>query len=322
MTATVALTGATGFVGSHIARNLVASHHRLRALVRNPRAVFPGIEPITGSLADRPSLARLIEGCDVVVHCAGAIKAIDAAHFEHVNRDGAAAVADAAATSPSVRRFVLISSLAARSPLLSAYAASKRAGETEVARRCRVPLTVLRPPVVYGPGDRETLPMFRAAGSGIFPIPGPAEARLSFLHVSDLARAVAAALSGAEPPAGVFEIDDGTEGGYGWPEIGAALARAVGRRPIQVRIGRRLLEAASFASLAYSRVTGQPRMLRPDKVAEMRHPDWVCRKGDFGRRTGWSAELNLEAGFRDAVQWYRAHGWLQSNFAGNFARNS
>jgi nucleoside-diphosphate-sugar epimerase len=313
MTATVALTGGTGFVGGHIARTLLAAGHRLRALARSPSRAMTlpeGAEHVAGSLADRPSLDRLLQGCDAVVHCAGITKAIDAGQFGRVNRDGAAAIADAAAAAPTVRRFVLISSLAARSPLLSAYAASKRAGEAAVAERWRAPLTTLRPPVVYGPEDRETLPVFRAARFGVFAIPGPAEARLSFLHVGDLARAVAAALSANATPAGVFEIDDGTPGGYGWGEIAGAVGRAVGRRTIPVHIDRRVLGACAAASLALARLTGQPRMLRPDKVAELRHPDWVCRDGEFAKRTGWSADLDIEAGFRDAAAWYRARGWL------------
>ena len=129
MALTVALTGGTGFVGAALIRELSAMGCRLRLLVRRPlESGFPdGVEPMIGSLEESASLSRLVEGADAVVHAAGAIKAIDETVFERVNRDGAAAMAEAA-TAAGVRRFVLISSIAARSPLLSAYAASKRAG--------------------------------------------------------------------------------------------------------------------------------------------------------------------------------------------------
>lgn len=313
MAGTVALTGATGFVGGAIARRLSENGHPLRLLARRT-AALPALsgEPIAiaGALDDRASLARLMEGADMAVHAAGAIKAIDAHEFDRVNRAGAAAVADAAREA-GVGRFVLISSIAARSPLLSAYAASKRAGEAEALQRLGERVTVLRPPVVYGPGDRETLPMFRAARLGLFPIPGPREARLSFIHVADLAGAVAACLAARETPAGVHEPDDGAQGGYGWAEILAALGSVFGRTPHPLHVPLTVLKLCAGVSLATARITGRPLMLRPDKVNELRHPDWVCRDSRLAERAGWSAQYRLAEGFRDAARWYRAQGWLK-----------
>jgi nucleoside-diphosphate-sugar epimerase len=216
-----------------------------------------------------------------------------------------------AALQAGTRHFVLVSSLAARSPLLSAYAASKHAGEREVLRRLGpAKPTILRPPVVYGPGDMETLPMFRAARHGIFPILGPPEARLSFIHVGDLAAAVAACLAAPIQAGGVFEIDDGASNGHGWAEIGAALGAALGRVPRAVQIPRRAVRLAAFAALILARLTGRPLMLRPDKVNELRHPDWVCRDSRLTQNTGWRAKHGLADGFCDAVAWYKAHGLL------------
>lgn len=312
MPATVALTGGTGFVGAAIARHLAAGGYRLRLLARRPGAVGdlgPDAEIVHGALEEEDSLARLVDGAEMVVHAAGAIKAIAAADFARVNRVGSAAIAAAARTA-GARRLVLISSLAARSPLLSAYAASKRAGEREVALRFGPGAAILRPPVVYGPGDRETLPMFRAARHGVFLIPGPSEARLSFIHVADLASAVAACLAATVPPAGLFEIDDGKAGGYGWPEVASALGAAVGRRVRSVRIPPPLLRLSASAALTLARLTGRARMLCPDKANELRHPDWVCRDGRLGEATGWRATYGLEDGLRDAALWYRRHGML------------
>jgi nucleoside-diphosphate-sugar epimerase len=313
MAGTVALTGATGFVGGAIARRLSEGGHRLRLLARRPAMVpaLPGETiAIAGALEDRASLTRLMEGADMAVHAAGAIKALDAGEFERVNRDGAAAVA-AAAHEARVGRLVLISSIAARSPLLSAYAASKRAGEAEVLQRLGERVTVLRPPVVYGPGDRETLPMFRAARLGLLPIPGPGEARLSFIHVADLAAAVAACLAAREAPAGIHEPDDGAEGGYGWAEILAAFGAVFGRTPRAVPVPVPVLRLCAGASLAIARITRRPHMLRPDKVNELRHPDWVCRDSRLAERVGWRARYGLAEGFADAARWYRAQGWLK-----------
>ncbi len=312
MTATVALTGGTGFVGAAIARHLSGKGYRLRLLARRPGALAPLTDAVTvpGALNDRGSLTRLLEGAEVVVHAAGTVKAVDSREFIRVNRDGAAAIAEAAVEA-GTRHFVLISSLAARSPLLSAYAASKRAGEGEVLKRIGPALTILRPPLVYGPGDLETLPMFRAARHGFFPILGPREARLSFIPVGDLAAAVAACLDAPAQPGGVFEIDDGASGGHGWSEIRAALGAALGRTPRAVQVPERAVRLVARAALILARLTGQPLMLRPDKVNEIRHPDWVCRDSRLAEITGWRAEHALADGFRDAVAWYRARGLLK-----------
>jgi nucleoside-diphosphate-sugar epimerase len=313
MAVTVALTGATGFVGGAIARHLSDSGYRLRLLARRP-AALPAVAgealAIMGALEDPDSLAQLMEGADMAVHAAGAIKAIEETEFVRVNRDGAAAAADAARRA-GTGRFVLISSIAARSPLVSAYAASKRAGEAEVLQRLGDRATILRPPVVYGPRDRETLPLFKAARLGLFPIPGPPEARLSFIHVEDLAGAVAACLAASQQPAGVHEPDDGARAGHGWPEILAAFGSVFGRRPRPVQVPLPLLRLSARACLATARLTGRPQMLRPDKVDELRHPDWVCRESRLAEASGWRAQYSLEEGLRHTATWYRAHGWLK-----------
>jgi nucleoside-diphosphate-sugar epimerase len=170
---------------------------------------------------------------------------------------------------------------------------------------------VLRPPVIYGPGDRETLPMFRAARLGYFLIPGPPESRLSFIHVDDFAAAVLAIIAAKTPPIGVFETDDGMAGGYGWSEIANALAAAVGRAVRQITVPHPLLRLAGLIALTTARVTGKPLMLRPDKINELRHPDWVCRDSRLAEATGWHARFSLVEGFRDAASWYRMQGLLR-----------
>jgi nucleoside-diphosphate-sugar epimerase len=312
MPATVALTGGTGFVGNAIARMLSEAGCKLRLLIRQPSAAnrFGSMDAVTvhGSLDDRDSLGRLVEGADWVVHAAGAIKAINTEHFLEVNRDGAARIAEAAARA-EVGGFVLVSSLAARSPLVSAYAGSKRMGESEVTSRFGRAV-VLRPPVIYGPEDRETLPMFRAARYGYFLIPGPPESRLSFIHVDDFASAVLAVITAGESLTGIYETADGTVGGYGWSEIANALAAAVGHPVRQISVPRPVLLAAGVLALTTARVTGKPLMLRPDKVNELRHPDWVCRESGLEETTGWRARFSITDGFAHTAAWYRAHGLL------------
>src|SRR5437899_2411230 len=206
-----AVTGASGFIGPHLLTALARHGWKVRLLIRrwSPLPSLPGVdaEIVFGDLADEKALQQLVAGVDAIVHAAGLIKARRAADFDTVNREGTARLA---ALAPDTR-FVLLSSLAAREPQLSAYAASKRAAEQVVARRSG-PWIAVRAPAVYGPGDRETLAYFRTVARGMAPRPDVADARLSLIHAADLAEGLALTLD--HPlAASVYEIDDSREGG-------------------------------------------------------------------------------------------------------------
>lgn len=308
-----AVTGASGFIGRHVVTALADAGWRVRLLLR--RSVepgrWPGVVPevVAGSLADRPALARLVDGASAVVHVAGLIKAARRAHFFAVNRDGAARLADAARDQAPDAHVVLVSSLAAREPQLSDYAASKRAGEQAMRDALGDRLTVLRPPVVYGPGDRETLLFFRLARRRTVPLLGSADSRAATIHVDDLARLVVAVLR--ERPAGatLAAADDHPQG-YGWQELLATAAGAVGNRaPRFVTVPQRLLGVVALAGDA-ARALGTASMLGSQKLAELRHPDWSVGAAERALPAGWSPRHDLASGFADAVAWYRGAGWL------------
>ena len=193
MSRLAAVTGATGFVGPHLVAALARRGWKLRLLIRRwtPLPSLAGVEAeiVWGDLSDEASLETLVAGADAVVHAAGLIKARRPAEFDAVNRDGTARLS---ALAPDVP-FLLLSSLAAREPQLSPYAASKRAAEEVVARRSG-PWLAVRAPAVYGPGDRETLAYFKMARNGFALQPDCPDARLSLVHVEDLAEAMALAL--------------------------------------------------------------------------------------------------------------------------------
>jgi nucleoside-diphosphate-sugar epimerase len=204
-----------------------------------------------------------------------------------------------------------MSSLAAREPRISPYAASKRAAEEAVmSLGDGLRWTALRPPVVYGPGDRETLLFFRCIRNGFVVLPAPRQARLSFLHVSDLAAAVVAILERLDPGGGVIEIDDGRRGGYGWPELVALGAQSVGRRPVSVPLAVPVQVVAGGLAVTLAKLVGRTPTLTPGKLREARHPDWVCREDRVLADLGWWARIGVAEGFRETVAWYRAAGWL------------
>jgi nucleoside-diphosphate-sugar epimerase len=311
----VAVTGATGFVGSHLVRRLASSGWSIRILTRRmpTAALTPNttLDLVLGDLDDGDALRRLVSGVDAVVHVAGIVKARHPQDFQRINAQGTRNLVDALSTAAPRNRLIHISSLAAREPQLSPYAASKRAGEDIVAAIAdRQPVTILRPPAIYGPGDREILPMFQAASRGLCPYPGPKAMRVSLIHVADLAAAIAAALERPALPERLYEVDDGHPGGYDWAEIAGALSAAIGRPVRRLRIPRSVM--AGVAGLAELRraLGGEITVLGFAKLPELYHQDWATHGP---RLEGWKAGFDLESGFRDTVAWYARRHWLRAS---------
>jgi nucleoside-diphosphate-sugar epimerase len=306
MAKTIAITGATGFAGRHAVAELLKRGHRLVALARDPARVrlTGDIRIVAGDLGNAAALDALVRGADAVVHLAGAITALSLRDYFAVNEQGTAAVA-AAAERAGVGRFVHVSSLAAREPQLSAYAASKRAAEQRLeAGAAKLDTILLRPPVVYGPGDRGTLPLVAALTRPIAVIPGRPTARFSLIHVEDLARTIADAVE--HRTRGCFELSDGTLDGYGWADLIAAAQRVEGVSIRPIFLPKFVPAAVAAAAGAISRLTGKPGMVSPGKIAELYHGDWVAR----GPGLPLADAIGFEAGFARTVEWYRREGWL------------
>lgn len=304
----VAVTGATGFVGPHLVAALARRGFKLRLLVRrwSPLPSLEGVEAdmVLGDLSDEAALKRLVDGADTVIHAAGLIKARRATDFASVNRDGTARLS---ALAPRAT-FVLLSSLAAREPGLSPYANSKRAAEEVVAARTGRWLTV-RAPAVYGPGDRETLAYFRAVARGLAPRPRLADARLSLIHVADLAEALALAVERPPAPA-TYEIDDGREGGYSYGDMAAAAGGALKRAPRALAVPRVVMSGLARLNALGHSLGGPVQILTPGKVAEIFHRDWTVHDQRLAAAIGFRARYGLAGGFGDTILWYRRHGWL------------
>ena len=300
----LALTGGTGFIGAAVARALSGAGWEIRALARSSRKARPlaelGIKTVIGDLHERAAIRSLVGGVDAVVHCAGAVRGREASDFNRLNVDGVARLAEIAVAEERAPRFLLISSLAARVPFLSHYATSKRLGEETLRAVAGETMSwaALRPPAVYGPGDRELLPLLQWMVRGIVPRLGPVWSRFSMLYVEDLGAAVGAWLASDPCPEGVFELHDGRARGYTWAEAGNIVAALSGRRCRSVRIPRSVLEACAVMSVLISGVHGHAPMLSPGKVRELTHPDWVCDNAAFTRATGWAPTVQLSEGVR------------------------
>lgn len=319
------VTGATGFVGAHLVRALVARGDRVTCLVRSPAKAQaqhwpPEVRLVRGDLDDPAALAAGCADSDVVFHLAGRISARNLSEFLAANRDGTGRLVQAAALHPP-QRFVYVSSLAVGGPTLPGqpidehrapapvtdYGRSKLAGE-ELVTRAPYPWTIVRPPVVYGEWDREVLRVFRFARRGWGPVIGDGSQELSVIYAGDLASAlIAAATSAATAGRVYYAAHPGVTTSQGFVE---AIGRAVGRTPRIVRLPGLLARAALgvVGSLAY--LAGRATLLSLDKANEFLAPAWTCRADALGRDAGWHARIALETGLARTASWYRTEGWL------------
>ncbi|MDG5749928.1 NAD(P)-dependent oxidoreductase [Qipengyuania sp. XHP0211] len=302
---TIALTGATGFVGQAVLDEAIQREVAIRALSRRAQKDRAGVEWIEGTLADTASLETLACGADAMIHVAGLTNSPDPAAFETANVDGTSHVI-AAMKAAKCKRLVFVSSLSAREPGLSAYGASKARAE-ELVQASGLDWTILRPPGVYGPRDIDYLEMFRSAKWGFIPL--PPRGASSIIHVGDLARLLLDLVDA--PPALVrrqtFEPDDGREGGWAHKELAREIGRAVGRRVFAPHLPKPLMLAGARADRL---LRGDKARLTPDRVGYMAHPNWVARSARRVPNSVWEPHIKGEDGLKQTAEWYRREGWL------------
>ncbi|NGY03631.1 NAD-dependent epimerase/dehydratase family protein [Solimonas terrae] len=309
----VAVTGATGFIGRHLVPALARAGWQVRILVRRDPAGTDwrdlGIESVAGDLRDREARRQLVRGADAVVHLAGLIKAPDTAGYMAVNRDATRALCESIREHTADCPAFYISSLAAREPALSSYAASKRAGEDEMLHILGAKAEVLRPAAVYGPGDRETLIFFQLARLARVPLLGSDRARISVIQVEDLCAAIVSALQ-LGPHGRVSTICDARAEGYCWRELMQAAAAAIGRADAgYFRLPPAVLQGLALIGDIGHRF-GSHQMLGSEKLRELLFEDWTVPVEQRFTAPRWQARFALADGFAHAAAWYRQAGWL------------
>jgi nucleoside-diphosphate-sugar epimerase len=318
------VTGGTGFVGTHLVSALRARGDAVTCLVRSPDRVralgWTDVRLVPGDLDSPAALQQGCDGADVVYHVAGRISARNLREFLSVNRDGTARVLDAARGAPP-GRFVHVSTLAVGGPTVPGhpidegrppqpvtnYGRSKLEAEALV-RASGIPWTIVRPPVVYGERDRETLRIFRLARAGWGPVMGDGTQELSVIYAGDLAQALIAAGTATATAGGVYYAahpDVTTSTG-----LVQAVGAAVGRTPRIVRLPAALARVALWTVGSLASLAGRATVLSADKADEFLAPAWTCRPDALTRDSGWRAATDLAAGLSRTAAWYRAEGWL------------
>ena len=327
---TILVTGGSGFLGSHIVEQLSQSGRSVRALVRRSSdtkflRTLSNVELFDGAVDDRQSLEQAVAGVEAVVHSAGLVKARSLDEFIRVNARGTEALLEACLAQPAtLKRFVLVSSITVGGPSdasgnpvpldaiprpVTDYGRSKLAAEqAALAKKDSLKITIIRPPAIYGPRDREILAFFKSIKLGVLPLLGSPQSKLSMTYGPDCARACIRAIDAEVPSGSIFAIDDGVV--HTMAELIREAEAAVGKRAfLRIPLPRRIVEAAALMSEAYGRATNRAVMLTRDKCNEL-FDQWVCDSASAQRELGWAPSVTFSQGVQRTVDWYREAGWL------------
>lgn len=324
----VFVTGATGFVGSHVVSRLVEAGHHPICMVRASSDTGlldrQGVQTVLGSLGELNGLGDTLKEVDAVIHIAGAIKVRDTDDFYRINGAATGELARLASlANPGLRRFIFVSSVSAQGPSsgalpraldepaapVSHYGRSKLAGERALLELAeQMPVTIFRPPPVYGPRDHDMLAAFKFAKYGLAPVFGDGSGLLSLIYVEDLAGALVAALEVEHASPAIFPIDDGAV--HTWESLTRDFGLAMGKTARHIRVPRAVFRLAGGLSEAFGKLSGQAMIFNRDKVREMAQTSWVCGHAALREQLGWKPEWPIERGARRTADWYVTNGWL------------
>ncbi len=320
------VTGGSGFIGSHTVEELLKRGIHVRCAVRSHAGWLDGlpVEIVRANLLDPSALRRCIEDVDFVIHIAGVTKAKRRNEYFRGNVETTRNLLDACTSNHTLQKFCFISSLTAVGPSsdgtpltedapcrpITAYGKSKY----EAERLClsysdRFPITILRPPAVYGPRDRDIFEIFRGVKLGILPIFGHEEKTLSLIHGEDLARAIVDATLSERTAGEVYFVTDPEV--YRYVDLIQTLSIIMNHRARTVHLPKELLFLVAGIVEAVSYFLRSPTVLSTDKARDLLQPHWVCDGSKLRQHIGFTVTVPIEERLRATFEWYKKHGWLE-----------
>ena len=328
------VTGGTGFIGSHLVEQLVDQGYHVTCLIRKTSnlrwldhlltAKSPQVELVVGDLHDSDVLVEQIRDVNLVFHLAGLTKAPDAATYDRVNAEGTKYLIEACLSAQTnLDRFVYCSSLAAVGPSndatpniedvtpqpLTDYGSSKLKGEMVVREYAdQLPITIIRPPAVYGPRDADIFLFFQMINRGVIPILGDADKLLSLVHVKDLVRGLYAAAVSKRAIGETYFLTDGDI--HTWRGVEHLIADVLKKRPFKVKVPFFLLDFISIFTEIVAKITRQTPTLNRQKVQDLKQRFWICDSTKAQKELGYRPIYSLQKGMQETADWYRANGWL------------
>ncbi|MBU0519829.1 NAD(P)-dependent oxidoreductase [bacterium] len=328
MSETILLTGGNGFVGSHVAEALLEAGYRVRCLLRK-HSQLSWIEtlPVDVQRADYfdpNALRRVLDGCSAILHFAGATKAPDDVAFMKANAETTRALLDAAASAcPDLKLFLFCSSQAALGPSptldplseeapphpLTAYGRSKLEAE-KICRQFadKLPISIIRPPAVYGPRDVDILIFFKAIRWGISPSIGTGNRYLSMVYVKDVANITMKLLEKKPQEFGIYHATDGTV--HDWDEISRSIAVALKKHPVQLRIPTWGALAISKIASSWASATGRIATLNREKLDDIMQSYWLMSSQKATDELGYQPDYSLDRGVGETAAWYQQMRWI------------
>ncbi len=321
------ITGATGFIGSHLAEKLLERGYEVFCLIRHRNYGWltnKSINWIQGNVTDLDSLNRAVVDMDYVFHCGGITKAKDEKTYYQINAEGSRNICEACLHSnSSVKKIVHVGSLAAAGPSekdkpreesfpsnpLTHYGKSKFEGE-KLTREYfdKLPITIIRPPAVYGPREKDILSIFRSIAKHLCLSVGFQEKYFSIVYVDDLVDAIILAGESSRSHGQTYYVDDGNV--YTWQEFNEAIKKASARKTISLVIPESIIVAAAYFAEFLAHFSESPALLNRQKIIELRQKAWTCTSKKIREELGFKAQFQIERGCRETWNWYKAHDWL------------
>jgi len=322
------VTGGTGFLGAHLAESLIKKGYEVSILARKTSKLdnldFPGYQIVEGSLDDPTSLAKAVQGQDFIFHCAGLIRARNKQEFFRANHLGTKNLLEAAATTnPNLSRFLYVSSAAAAGPPMdenpkkesdechpiTPYGESKRAGEIETLNfKDKFPVTIIRPPAIYGPIDKGMFTFFSLTSRGFYPLIGRDDSFVNIVCALDLVEGIVQAALEPKAAGEIFFLAEKKI--YTWREAGLAIAAACGKKGRALRIPKWFLFTAAGINEFFSNIFCQAALISRGKAVDLSQKFWTCETSKAESVLGYQTRYPLPEGARVTYEWYKKAGWL------------